>query len=107
MVGATSEQILVDTPKPLERVSSPVSLGGRAHAFEGTVTVDVREDGMVAGQSLGQGFVTGGGDALRPFSGQVAFRAPSKPAGAVVLYELSAADGRNVLRATVVRVQFT
>ena len=107
VIGATSEQIVVDTPKALDRVSSPVSLGGRAHAFEGTVTVDVREDGMVAGQSLGQGFVTGGGDALRPFSGRVSFRAPSKPAGAVVLYERSAADGQEVLRATVVRVQFT
>lgn len=107
VVGATSEQILVDAPKPLDRVSSPLSVGGRAHAFEGTVTVEVREDGMVAGQSLGKGFVTGGGDALRPFSGSVPFRSPAKPGGAVLFYELSAADGQGVLRATVVRVRFT
>ncbi len=107
VVGATSEQILVDTPKALARVSSPVSVGGRAHAFEGTVTVEVREDGMVAGQSLGKGFVTGGGDALRPFSGSVTFRSPAKPGGAVLFYEVSAADGQGVLRATVVRVRFT
>ena len=107
VVGATSEQIVVDTPKALDRVSSPVPVAGRAHAFEGNVTVEVREDGMLAGQSLGKGFVTGGGDALAPFNGRVTFRSPSKPAGAVVFYELSAADGQSVLRATVVRVRFT
>ena len=107
VVAATADDIVVDTPKTLDRVSSPVRLGGRARAFEGNVTVEVREDGMAAGQSLGKGFVTGGGDALRPFTGSVPFRAPSKPGGAVVLYELSAADGQSVLRATVVRVQFT
>lgn len=42
---------------------------------------------------------------LRPFSGDIAFRAPSKPAGALVFTDLSAADGQ-VLRATVVRVRF-
>jgi len=107
VVGARSEQIVVDTPKALDRVSSPVAVGGRAHVFEGNVTVEVREDGMLAGQALGKGFVTGGGDALAPFSGRVTFRAPSKPGGAVVFYEVSAADGQAVLRATVVRVQFT
>ncbi len=107
VVGATSEQIVVDSPRALDRASSPVPLSGRAHSFEGNVAVEVREDGMLVGQSLGNGFVTGGGDALRPFSGTVTFRASSKPAGAVVFYELSAADGQNVLRATVVRVQFT
>ncbi|MDP8937751.1 MAG: GerMN domain-containing protein [Actinomycetota bacterium] len=107
VVAATSEQIVVDSPKALDRVSSPVSVAGRAHVFEGNVTVEVREDGMLAGQSLGKGFVTGGGDALRPFSGRVTFRSPSKAAGAVVFYELSAADGQGVLRATVVRVRFT
>ena len=49
--------------------------------------------------------MTGGGDQLRPFSGDVAFRAPSKPAGAITLVELSAADGA-VRKATVVRVRF-
>jgi hypothetical protein len=107
VVAATSEQIVVDTPEALAPVSSPLSVSGGAHVYEGNVAMEVREDGMVAGQSLGQGFLTGGGDALGPFSGQVSFRTPSKPAGAVVFYEPSAADGQNVLRATVVRVQFT
>ncbi len=32
--------------------------------------------------------------------------APSKPGGAVVFLDLSAADGQGILRATVVRVRF-
>ncbi len=106
VVEATSPNIVVATPKPLDKVGSPVRVAGQAHAFEGTVNVQVREDGMVAGQALGRGFVTGGGDALRPYSGDIAFRSPTKPAGAVVLTELSAADGQGVLRAAVVRVRF-
>jgi len=106
VVGATSPNILVTTPKPLDKVGSPVRVTGQAHAFEGTVNVQVREDGMVAGQALGRGFVTGGGDALRPYSGDIAFRSPTKPGGAIVLTETSAADGQSVLRAAVVRVGF-
>ena len=106
VVGASSPNIVVTTPKAGDKVGSPVRVSGQAHAFEGTVNVQVREDGMVAGQALGRGFVTGGGDRLRPYSGEIAFRAPSRPAGAIVLTEMSAADGQGILRATVVRVRF-
>jgi hypothetical protein len=103
VVGASSGDIVVATPGPGDRVASPAQLTGRALAFEGAVNVTVREDGMLAAQSLGKGTVTGGGDQLRAFSGDVTFRAPSKPAGAMTLVELSAADG-HVVKATVVRV---
>ena len=106
VVEVTAPDIVVTTPKALDRISSPVRLTGQAHAFEGTVTVEIREDGMLAGRSLGEGFVTGGGDTRRPYSGDISFRSPSKPAGAVVHTELSAADGQNILQAAVVRVRF-
>jgi spore germination protein GerM len=102
----TSPNIVVATPAPGTKVGSPVRLTGQAHAFEGTVNVAVREDGMLAGRSLGEGFVTGGGDMLRPFTGSVSFRSPSKPAGAIVFTEISPADGQGILRAAVVRVFF-
>ncbi|MCA1656609.1 MAG: GerMN domain-containing protein, partial [Actinobacteria bacterium] len=106
VTAAWSPNIEVSEPQPLSRVSSPLPLTGRASAFEGHVNVSVREDAMVAGASLGEGFVTGRGDGeLGPFSGHVAFRSPSKPAGAVVFSDRSAADGQ-MLRATVVRVTF-
>lgn len=106
VVGAASPNIVVATPRAMETITSPVRLTGQAHAFEGTVSVEVREDGMPAGQSLGKGFVTGGGDALRPYTGDIAFRAPTKPGGAVVLTEVGAADGASILRVTVVSVRF-
>ena len=106
VVEATASNISVASPRPLDKIGSPVRLTGQALAFEGTVNVQVREDGMVAGQALGRGVVTGGGDAKRPYSGDITFRSPSKPGGAIVLTELSAADGQGILRATVVKVRF-
>ncbi|HEX3623725.1 MAG TPA: GerMN domain-containing protein [Acidimicrobiales bacterium] len=105
VVGASADDIVVAVPGPGDRVTAPVQLSGEALAFEGAVNVTVREDGMLAAQSLGTGTVTGGGDQRRPFSGAVAYRAPSKPAGAVAFVELSAADG-HVTKAAVVRVGF-
>ncbi|HET7720001.1 MAG TPA: GerMN domain-containing protein, partial [Acidimicrobiales bacterium] len=98
--------ITVTTPAPLARITSPVRLTGQAHAFEGHVNVQIREDGMLAGQSLGKGFVTGGGDMKRPYSGDIAFRAPTKPGGAILYTELSAADGQNIMQVAAVKVRF-
>ena len=106
VVEVTSPNIVVTTPKAGDRAGSPVRVTGQAHAFEGNVTVQVRQDGMLAGQSLGRGFVTGGGDQLRPFTGDVSFQAPTRPAGAIVFTEVGAADGQSILRAAVVRVRF-
>jgi hypothetical protein len=106
VVRANAADIVVDKPAANDRISSPAQLRGTALAFEGHVNVDVRQDGMVAGQSLGEGSVTGGGGPAAPFSGTIAFRQPSKPGGAVVFFERSAADGQGVLLATVVRVGF-
>ncbi len=65
------------------------------------------QDGMVAGQSLGRGSVTGsGGGSLGPYAGEIGFRSPTSPGGAIVLTETSAADGQGILRAAVVRVRF-
>jgi hypothetical protein len=99
VVGATSPDLRVDSPRPGDRVASPLGVSGNVVAFESTAQLQLREDGMLAGQSLGKGVMTGG-------AGSVAFRAPSKPAGALVVLDLSAADGQ-VLRATVVRVRLT
>jgi len=110
VVGARSAKIELETPAARSTISSPVTLVGKANAFEGTVTVRVKEDGMAENQTLGQGFVTGSGDSsgeLGPFRGEVTFRAPTRPGGAIVLSEDSPAENQGVLRATVVRVFFT
>jgi hypothetical protein len=51
---------------------------------------------------LGKGFVNGGAAGLAPFSGRIAFGAPSAEAGWLVF---SGSDG-GVLDATAVRIRF-
>jgi hypothetical protein len=106
VVEAVAFDITVTTPKALDVIKSPAHLTGQARAFEGAVNVQIREDGMVAGQSLGKGVVTGGGDVKRAYTGDIAFRAPTKPGGAIVYTELSAADGIGIRQAAVVKIRF-
>jgi hypothetical protein len=102
ILGAATSNIEVTTPAAGEEISSPVHVAGRAWAFEGTVEVEVRADGEVG--AIGAGYVTGGGDAMRPFAGDIAFETPGAPAGALVLLTRSAEDGR-VWEAAVLRVR--
>lgn len=90
----------------LEAVSSPVSVAGEATAFEGTIQIEVREDGMAHGESLGEGFATGGtmGE-MAHFSADIAFDPPTEPGGALVLTTVSMEDG-SVQEATVAAIRF-
>ncbi|MGH9154326.1 MAG: Gmad2 immunoglobulin-like domain-containing protein [Acidimicrobiales bacterium] len=108
VIAARSPRIVPQHEFDQSDFSSPLGLRGEANAYEGTVQVEVREDGMLAGQALGRTFVTGRGardGSLGAFEGEVTFRRPTRPGGAVVFYETSAADGR-ILGATVVPARF-
>lgn len=105
--GAATDDIRLDTPEPGALASSPLRLTGGARAFEGNVQVDVRADG--ASKPVGNGFVTGGGDEVRPFEGEVRFdEDAARPAGygALVLMEFGGEEGNFVNKATVVRIRF-
>lgn len=103
VLGAATAAITLDTPAAHATITAPVTVTGSALAFEGTVGVEVRQDG--ARQPIGTGFVTGGGDEMRPFTGEVDFSPPSATRGALVLVTHSEMDGQ-VWEAAVVRVQF-
>jgi hypothetical protein len=104
VTGSTTDDIDLDSPEAGATVTSPVAVRGQALAFEGTVVVQVRQDG--SDEAIGEGVVTGGGDVKRPFDGSVDFDEPTKPTGALVLYTESAEDG-SVSRAVVVAVRFS
>jgi len=107
VLGVRGRSIQVDGPVRLQRISSPLTVTGKASAYEGTVNVKVTQDRPGRDLVLGEGFVTGSGDAnLGPFSGQIPFRRPTADAGWVILYEESSATGGGVLQATAVRVRF-
>ena len=103
VLGSATADITVDSPATGDTITSPVTLTGSALAFEGTVNVEVRQDG--ARSPIGTGFVTGGGDVMRPFSGEIAFSTPSAERGALVLLSLSAENGQ-VWEAATLRVAF-
>lgn len=91
VLGATTPNIRLDSPDAGEEIASPVRVRGRALAFEGTVRVEVRTDGVT--DAVGSGFVTGGGDELRPFEGMIRFDAGTARRGALVLFTQSARNG--------------
>lgn len=105
--GAGTDTIRVDSPEPGALAGSPLRLTGAAQAFEGNIQVEVRTDG--ASKAVGNGFVTGGGDEVRPFEGAVTFdEAAARPAGygALVLMEFGGENMGSVNKATVIRIRF-
>jgi Immunoglobulin-like domain of bacterial spore germination len=108
VLGADGRSIQVASPTRLQRISSPLTVTGKASAYEGTVSVKVTQDRPGRDLVLGRGFVTGSGDAnLGPFRGQIAFRQPTgTAAGWVIFYEEGAATGGGIVQATAVRVRF-
>ena len=104
VLGSATANVEVDEPAALATIVSPVTLSGRARAFEGTVNVEIRADGNE--EPLATDFVTGRGDGtLGPFSKDVAFPSPGSGGGAVVFTTLSMENGQ-VREAGVLRVRF-
>lgn len=107
VLSTASSNIHLDGPVSGREFTSPATVTGESRAFEGTVEVEVRGDGMEAGEALGRGFVTGGaGPDFGSFSGQVSFDPATTDEGALVLLTTSAADG-SVQQATVVDISFS
>jgi hypothetical protein len=107
VLGVRGRSIQVDTPGRLQRIGSPVTVAGTAEVYEGTVYVKVTQDRPGRDVVLGEGFVTGGGDAPGAFRGQIPFRRPAAGAGGwVICYEASADGSNGILQASAVRVGF-
>jgi hypothetical protein len=104
VITASVESIRLDTPTQSATISSPQPLTGAAWAFEGHVAVRLFVDGVA--EPIAETFVTGRGDQMGPFSGELAFDLPAGAQhGVLVLLEPSAEDG-STIAATVIRVHF-
>lgn len=102
VLGVATTDLEVTAPRAGDEIRSPVAVTGSALAFEGHVTVQVRQDGDA--DPLGEGFVTGGGDVVRPFAGSVGFDPPDQRYGSVVFLVHTPRDG-SVWQAATVRVR--
>lgn len=104
ILGAAAENIEIEEPDALATLSSPVTVSGRALAFEGNVNVELWTDG--AAEPLAMTIVTGGGDEPRRFEGTLTYeQQPRTPGGALILRSRSGEDG-SLWEASVLRVRF-
>lgn len=84
--------ILVETPRPFEQVSSPLTVTGENNTFENNVAFQLlTDDGTV----LADGSTTGTGDTgtWGVFNGRLEFDAAGAGSGTLRAFEISAADG--------------
>jgi hypothetical protein len=107
VLGVNGRSIQITSPARLQRISSPLTVAGTADVYEGTVYVKVTQDRPGRDQVLGQGFVTGGGNAPGSFRGQIGFRQPTSTAPGWIIFSEDSSDGSGgLIQAAAVRVQF-
>jgi hypothetical protein len=108
VLGVTGRSIQIDSPARLQRVSSPLTVRGKAEVYEGSLYFKVTQDRPGRDLVLGEGLVDGRASTRPGDLGQLRFRQPASDApGWMVFYDASAADGGNaILQATMVRVRF-
>jgi len=105
VIGATSPNIVVDTPPQGLQLSSPVRVSGAArNLYESNVIVDVRAEGIPRAVATVATTAAGSGPELAPYSVDVPFEAPVAPRGAIVVRSDSGLEGTP--EATVVPVAF-
>lgn len=104
VIGAEHEGITPEKPENDATITSPVGVAGSGLAFEGSIKVDVREQGRIT--SIGEGVVTAGGMSPgAPYSGQFEFSSPETEFGAIMYREFSPKDGSTAWVA-ITRVSF-
>jgi hypothetical protein len=104
VIGAITGTIRLDTPAQGSTLRSPQPLVGAALAFEGHVNVTLYADGQEV--AIATTFVLGGGDEMRPFSGQVTFTAPKGTTRGVLVLSAAGGEDGGTLAATAIRVRF-
>lgn len=104
VLGASSPNLILESPAANEAIASPVTLRGRSTAFEAQIRTEVRQDGTAP--PLGEGTAMGGSmGEMGPFSDVLSFTRATALRGAIMLSTRSMMDG-SIAEATVVRIAF-
>jgi hypothetical protein len=108
VLGVDGRSIQVASPARLQRISSPLTVHGKAEVYEGSLYFKVTQDRPGRDLLLGEGLVDGSARTRPGDLGQIRFRQPSSTTPGWVIFYDAAADGSDgILQATMVRVRFT
>jgi hypothetical protein len=107
VLGVDGRSIQITSPTRLQRISSPLTVHGKAEVYEGSLYFKVTQDRPGRDLLLGEGFVDGKLSKQPGDLGQLRFRQPAGTApGWVTFYDASSDGSNGILQATMVRVQF-
>lgn len=88
---ASSDVLIIDTPRPGDAVSSPITVSGQIAAFEATFKITIfAADGSPITDVVG---MSQQGQVLSPFSEEVGFTTAVPKPACLWVYEASARDG--------------
>lgn len=105
VIGATTTNLQIESPSALTTITSPVTVSGQSTAFEGTINLEVREDGRL--DPLAEGHTEGGSmGVMGPFSTSLTLAESGAEGGAIIVKTMSAKDG-NIAEASVIRIRFS
>jgi hypothetical protein len=83
VTGATSPDVVIDSPAPAATVESPVRVTGQGRGFEGTIGVSLRRRSSPEAELASVAVIAGSGAELAPFTADLDLA--STPAGAAIL----------------------
>jgi hypothetical protein len=98
VTGATSQDIVVDTPQPHDVLTSTLTLTGTSVAFEAQVGVELRRVGSRT--PVANASVMGGSTELQPFEGSIDVPSTDRPL-VLILFEGDASGEQTYTTATV------
>jgi hypothetical protein len=93
VMEAASPDVVIDTPRRLEAVSSPLSVSGQGHGYEGTIIASLHARSAPTGRLAVAPTIAGAGTALEPFAVELSFDDPGPGAGIVFASDEAAAEG--------------
>jgi hypothetical protein len=107
VLGVDGRSIQVDSPARLQRISSPLTVRGKAEVYEGSLYFKVTQDRPGRDLVLGEGLADGSASTQPGDLGQIRFRQPTSTGpGWVIFYDAAADGSHGIIQATMVRVRF-
>ncbi|MDO8524606.1 MAG: Gmad2 immunoglobulin-like domain-containing protein [bacterium] len=96
----TNKSITVSAPVAGQIIKSPVTISGKAVAFEGQFHIKIKDNNGVVLLDINTMGASSYGDPI-PFSGQFTYNTPTAQNGIIEVFEFSAKDGSEVNKVSV------